>query len=54
MKIINIKKLDKNAKIPTYGTDHAAGCDLYALLSENEVFKPGETKLIKLAEAKNL
>ena len=44
---VNIKKIDKNAKIPTYGSSNAAGCDLYALLSENETFKPGETKLIK-------
>ena len=46
-KVINIKKLDEKAKIPTYGTDYAAGCDLYALIDKNETFKPGETKLIK-------
>lgn len=46
-KVINIKKLNDNAKIPTYGTDYAAGCDLYALIDKAETFKPGETKLIK-------
>lgn len=44
---VNIKKLNENAKIPTYGTEYAAGCDLYALIEESETFKPGETKLIK-------
>lgn len=27
MKIINIKKTDENAKIPTYGSEFAAGAD---------------------------
>lgn len=27
---INIKKFSENAVIPTYGTEFAAGCDLYA------------------------
>ena len=31
MKIINIKKTDENAKIPTYGSVYAAGADLYAV-----------------------
>lgn len=43
---INIKKLRDNAKIPTYGTEFAAGADLYACIEKEEVFKPGETKLI--------
>lgn len=49
MKIINIKKTDENAKIPTYGSEFAAGADLYAVI-HNEVNKveilPGETAFI--------
>ncbi|MBQ9013880.1 MAG: dUTP diphosphatase [Bacilli bacterium] len=44
---VRIKKLDENAIIPTYGTDYAAGCDIYALVDDKETIKPGETKLIK-------
>ena len=43
---INIKKFDERAIIPTYGTEHAAGCDLYALLDEKTEIKPHETVLI--------
>ena len=43
---INIKKVRENAKIPTYGTEYAAGADLYACIEKEEVFAPGETKLI--------
>ena len=28
---IAVKKLDENAVLPTYGTEFAAGADLYAL-----------------------
>lgn len=31
---INIKKLNKRATIPTYGSDYSAGVDLYALIDE--------------------
>ena len=44
---INIKKLNENAIIPTYGSDFAAGADLYANLEEKEIINPGETKFIK-------
>ncbi len=44
---INFKRLSKDAKIPTYATNYAAGCDLYSCTDENVSFKPGETKLIK-------
>ena len=44
---VKIKKLDKNAKIPSYGTSYAAGADLYALTDDTIVVSPGETKLIK-------
>lgn len=49
MKIINIKKTDENAKIPTYGSEFAAGADLYAVVhnEENKVeILPGETAFI--------
>ncbi len=44
---IKIKKLNENAKIPTYGTNFAAGADLYACVGKIITFEPGETKLIK-------
>lgn len=44
---ISIKKLDSEATLPTYGSEYAAGADLYACTSETITFKPGETKLIK-------
>lgn len=44
---VNFKKLDKNAHAPTYGSEFAAGADLYALTGGETVrFKPGETKMI--------
>jgi dUTP pyrophosphatase len=49
MKIINIKKTDENAKIPTYGSVYAAGADLYAVIhnEENKVeILPGETAFV--------
>ena len=49
MKIINVKKTDENAKIPTYGSVYAAGADLYAVIhnEENKVeILPGETAFI--------
>ena len=45
---VNFKKLDKNAHAPTYGSEYAAGADLYALTGgETLHFAPGETKMIK-------
>lgn len=43
---VNIKKLDKKAIIPTYGSYYAAGADLYALLDFETEIKPGETIFI--------
>lgn len=43
---IKIKKLDERAVIPTFGTEHAAGCDLYAVLDEDLIIKPHETVMI--------
>lgn len=44
--ILQIKKLDEKAKIPTYGTEYSAGADLYALLDSSLEIKPGEVKMI--------
>ena len=44
---VNFKKLDVNAKVPTYGSSYSAGADLYALTNgETITFLPGETKII--------
>jgi len=48
---IKIKKLRENAHIPTYGTEFSAAADLYALLDEDVVLNPNETKLIPLGFA---
>lgn len=44
---VNIKKLDERAQIPTYGSEYAAGCDLYALLDEDKIIEPNQTILIR-------
>ena len=44
---INIKKLNDKAIIPTYGSEYAAGADLYANIENKEIINPGETKFIK-------
>lgn len=43
---VPIKKLDPAAKIPTYGSECAAGADLYALLPSPLTVAPGETVLV--------
>ncbi len=43
---VNIKKLRENAVIPTYGSQFAAGADLYAWLEEDLTIEPAETKLV--------
>lgn len=46
MKIkVNIKKTDPNAILPSYGSEFAAGADLYSC-SENVEIEPGKTVLI--------
>lgn len=47
MQQVKIKLLNNNAKVPTYGTEYAAGADIYACIDEVVSFNPGETKLIK-------
>lgn len=46
MPVIAVKKLNENAVLPTYGSEFAAGADLYALADGDIVLAPGETKLI--------
>lgn len=43
MSTIRVKKLSPNAILPTYGTNEAAGADLYACLEETVSIAPGET-----------
>ena len=43
---MNIKKLNDNAKLPTYGSEFSAGADLYACEEAEIVIAPGETRLI--------
>ena len=43
---IQIKKLNEQAIIPTYGSASAAGADLYACIKEAITFAPGETILV--------
>ena len=43
---VRIKKLRENAIIPTYGSEFAAGADLYAAIDEAVTIEPGETKMI--------
>ena len=43
---IAVKKLNENAVLPTYGSEYAAGADLYALTEVELIFAPGETKLV--------
>ena len=43
---LRIKKLRDNAQMPTYGSEYAAGADIYASLDEAVTIEPGETKFI--------
>lgn len=44
MEPIRVKKLHEKAILPTYGSEEAAGADLYACLEEPVTIGPGETK----------
>ncbi|MCR5836529.1 MAG: dUTP diphosphatase [Lachnospiraceae bacterium] len=48
---VNIKKLNPEAIIPTYGTEFAAGADLYACMGGDTVIAPGETVFVKTGVA---
>ena len=46
MDAIKVKKLKEQAVLPTYGSEEAAGADLYACLDQNIVIQPGETYFV--------
>ena len=43
---INVKKLIPTAKLPTRGSEYAAGYDLYAALEETVVIAPHQTVMV--------
>ena len=43
---MNIKKLNENAVVPTYGSEFAAGADLYACEGGEITIEAGETRLV--------
>ena len=43
---LRIKKLRENAQMPTYGSEYAAGADMYAAIDEAVIIAPNETKFI--------
>ena len=48
------KKLNDKAVVPTYGSEHAAGADLYACLEEAVRVEAGKTQFIKTGIAVEL
>ena len=42
---VKVKKLDERAVLPVYGSEAAAGADLYAVTDGDVTFLPGETKI---------
>ena len=44
--ILRFKKLNEKAVAPTYGSEYAAGADLYALSDEDITIQPGQTVLV--------
>lgn len=51
---IQVKKLRPNATMPTYGSEYAAGADLYACIDEAVTINPGETHMIPTGLAMEL
>ena len=54
MEAIRVKKLRKDAIVPTYGSAEAAGADLYACMDETVVIAPGESAWINSGVAVEL
>ena len=46
MNAVRVKILRENALLPTYGSEQAAGADLYACLEAPVVINPGETVFV--------
>ncbi len=44
---VNVKKLNEKATLPTYGSEFAAGSDLYACIDGAITIKAGTTEFIK-------
>ncbi len=44
---IKVKKLNPAATLPTYGSEYAAGADLYACIDTPVTINPHETQMIK-------
>lgn len=43
---VRFVKLDPRAQVPTYGSEFAAGADLYAVLDNEITIEPGQTVMI--------
>ena len=52
--LVRIKKLNENAVIPSYGSEFAAGCDLYACLDNPIIVNPHQTVKIPTGLAMEL
>lgn len=46
METVRVKKLKASAKLPTYGTEQAAGADLYACVDDPVTIQPGSSAWI--------
>ncbi len=51
---VKIQKLDPNAKIPAYGSEYAAGADLYACMESDVKIPAGHTAVIRTGIALEL
>ena len=51
---IKVKKLNSSATLPTYGSEYAAGADLYACIDEAITINPGETHMVPTGLAMEL
>ena len=51
---VNIKKLNENAIMPTYGSPYSAGADLYACIDTEITIMPNQTVLVKTGLAMEL
>lgn len=54
MEPIRVKKLKQTAIMPTYGSEEAAGADLYACLSDPITIQPGESVFVPTGLAMEL
>ncbi len=51
---VKLKKLNENAKIPTYGSDFSAGADLYACIDSDLTIAPHTTVIVRTGLAMEL